>query len=281
MDEPRLDPVSRKWLSRLWKSRVAIVEAHKRETERKGQLVAEKGTVPVGTIVAVRLSPRELEQYPAKFAPTFNGPWAIVERFQNDSTYRVQDPRSGAVTRVTRDQFKVLDLPPQAEAGPGLPSLVVDQPAPTLRARVESVDPPPGPQGPDLPQEEEPSAHNCEPSTDPRLIENARRASSPEAPSSTAPYGLRRVASRRAREAEERMRRELDAERRRAGTAPFKQGASDMPSKATNGSKTSDTRRRVHFLKRTQYLPPRMRRQRYPTAQSPIVPNLKKTLRIH
>ena len=27
LDEPWLDPISRKWLSRLWKSRIAVVEA--------------------------------------------------------------------------------------------------------------------------------------------------------------------------------------------------------------------------------------------------------------
>ena len=196
----------------------------------------------------------------------------IIERFQNDSTYRVQDQRSGAVTRVTRDQFKVLDLPPQAETEPKLPSLVVDQPAPTPGVVTESADPPLGPSGRDLTQEAEPLTNHSEPPSGIGPTEDAQSAPSSEPPSSSAPYGFRRVASRRAREAEERMRRELDEEQRRAGTALSKQGASDMPSKELGGSKASHRRRRVRFLKRTQYLSPRVRRRRYPAAQGPSVP---------
>lgn len=68
LDELRLDLVVRKWLSRLWKSRLAIVEGHKRETDKKRRLSGERGTVLIRTIIAVQLSFRELEQHPAKFA---------------------------------------------------------------------------------------------------------------------------------------------------------------------------------------------------------------------
>lgn len=49
--------------------------------------------------------------------------------------------------RVPRDQSSVLDLPPQAEAEPRLPSLMVDQPARAQGVVSEGVDSPSGPQG--------------------------------------------------------------------------------------------------------------------------------------
>lgn len=59
--------------------RIVIFKVQKRDTDQKKRFLAKKGTVPVATIVAVRLSAKDLEHYPAKFASTFNDPCVTVE----------------------------------------------------------------------------------------------------------------------------------------------------------------------------------------------------------
>lgn len=117
LDEPRLDPLSVAWLARLWRARAHVYEAHARQEQRqREQCGSSKTVLPKGAIVAVRLSPADIAEYPAKVAPKWAGPWVVVEKFTNDKTYRVQDVVTKAERQVTRDQLKLLDLPEEIEA---------------------------------------------------------------------------------------------------------------------------------------------------------------------
>ncbi|PHJ23293.1 retrovirus-related pol polyprotein from transposon [Cystoisospora suis] len=116
LDEPRLDPVSVSWLERLWRSRLYVYEAHAMEEKRQKELCGSaRSLLPPGAIVAVRLSPADAGEYPAKLAPRWAGPWVVCERFGNDKTYKVRDVCTKAEKQVSRDQLKLLDLP--AEPG--------------------------------------------------------------------------------------------------------------------------------------------------------------------
>ena len=132
LDEPRLDATARLWLSRLWKARVAVYEAQLwLEAKRKEVLKTSTSAAPVGALVMVRLTPQDKAAFPAKFAPSYMGPWVVVERFTNGITYRVRDLVSAQQRQLTRDQFKVVDLPASVEGPPDpnsarLPRLVVN-----------------------------------------------------------------------------------------------------------------------------------------------------------
>ena len=119
LDEPRLDPTSGRWLTRLWKSRVLAYEAQA-EIEKRRREVAQKTDTPLptGTLVMLRLTPQEKAAYPSKFVPMYKGPWVIAERFPNGKTYRVRDLGSEEERQLTRDQFKVVDLPPENRITP-------------------------------------------------------------------------------------------------------------------------------------------------------------------
>ena len=67
--------------------------------------------LPLGTIVAVRLSPQDGSEYPNKLGPLYMGPWVVVERFTNGKTYRVRDLGTEQERQITRKQIKVLDVP--------------------------------------------------------------------------------------------------------------------------------------------------------------------------
>ena len=66
----------------------------------------------------LRLTPQEKAAYPSKFVPMYKGPWVIAERFPNGKTYRVRDLGSEEERQLTRDQFKVVDLPPENRSTP-------------------------------------------------------------------------------------------------------------------------------------------------------------------
>ena len=62
LDAPRLDAPSRGWHARLWPSRVHVHQAHVQETRRQKRFLEEPGAIlPKGTIVAVKLTPADLQ----------------------------------------------------------------------------------------------------------------------------------------------------------------------------------------------------------------------------
>ena len=78
----------------------------------------------------VKLTQQDKANYPGKFALSFMGPWVVVERFSNGVTYRVRDVACAEQLQLTRDQFKVADLPEVTDDGglsetPRLPRLVI------------------------------------------------------------------------------------------------------------------------------------------------------------
>lgn len=113
LDEPRLDPVSKRWLGRLWRARVACYQASMKEHEARKALVMTKGAkYPVGSVVAVKLTPNELKKLPMKFAPDFAGPYVIVTASADGLTYVCQHVLDDINRKVHRDQLKLLSLPP-------------------------------------------------------------------------------------------------------------------------------------------------------------------------
>ena len=80
--------------------------------------------LPVGTLVMIKLTPQEKAAYATKFAPIYKGPWVIAERFPNGKTYKVRDLGSEEERQLTRDQVKVVDIPPK---GRTVPELAVPQ----------------------------------------------------------------------------------------------------------------------------------------------------------
>ena len=112
LDEPRLDLESRRWLSRLWKSRVYVYERHAAHASACKEWVENSNAMlPIGTIVAVKLNPQDKTDYSSKLGPLYMGPWVVVERFTNGKTYRVRDLTTEQERQVARDQIKVLDIP--------------------------------------------------------------------------------------------------------------------------------------------------------------------------
>lgn len=109
----------------------------------------------------VRVTPLEKAAYPSKFVPLFKGPRVITERFANGKTYKARDLGSAEERQLTRDQFKVVDLPPprstppepQATSGAALRDLQVERgdesepiawlgsPTPSELAEAESPEP--------------------------------------------------------------------------------------------------------------------------------------------
>ena len=190
-----------------------VYEAQAREEERRRKVVECSTTrVPVGSLVLVRLSPQDRADYPSKFVPSFMGPWVVVEQFVNGTTYRVRDLAFTEERQVTKDQFKVLDLPgdlPDVETRPFAPLPRMNLPEYETRVgfveekdtgTVESV------------------STEVENSLGDQLVTEGDR--SPEKPVEPVPapverYGLRPVAVRRAQPAEERYANVLG----RAGTA--------------------------------------------------------------
>lgn len=132
LDEPRLDPISKQWLSRLWEARVSIYSAHMaEETRRRRLLESSNSQLPIGSLVAIKLRPNDLQQFKTKFAPKYMGPWLVIDRFENGLTYRVSDcsAREPTIRQVTRDQVKLLCLPPEegeAQDPSGLRSMYLD-----------------------------------------------------------------------------------------------------------------------------------------------------------
>ena len=119
LDEPRLDPTSGQWLKRLWKSRILAYEAQVQLEKRRREMAQKADTpLPVGTLVMIKLTPQEKAAYATKFAPLYKGPWVIAERFSNGKTYKVRDLGSEEERQLTRDQFKVVDIPPEGRTVP-------------------------------------------------------------------------------------------------------------------------------------------------------------------
>ena len=131
LDEPRLDSTSKQWLYRLWRSRVIVYEAQMRHEERRRKSVESSSTrVSIGTLMLVKLTQQDKADYPGKFAPSFMGPWVVVERLSNGVTYRLRDLESAEQRQLTRDRLKVVDFPDVTGDGgfseaPGLPRLII------------------------------------------------------------------------------------------------------------------------------------------------------------
>ena len=71
------------------------------------------------------------------------GPRVVVKRFSNNVTYRVRDLVSAEQRQLTRDQFKVVELPssfgaPEDPNSPFLPRLLVSDDA--VRVTVSAPD---------------------------------------------------------------------------------------------------------------------------------------------
>ncbi|PHJ20724.1 hypothetical protein CSUI_005425, partial [Cystoisospora suis] len=130
LDEPRLDPASKFGLHRLWRARVDTYEAHTRGELRRRKLLNESNSrIAVGTIVAISLSPRARASYPAKFTPRYAGPRVITESYSTGVTYKARDLATNEERQVTRNQFKLLDLPEEdGPRGPALPRVQMDTP---------------------------------------------------------------------------------------------------------------------------------------------------------
>ena len=137
------------------------------------------------------------------------GPWVVVERFSHNVTYRVRDLVSAEQRQLTRDQFKVVELPPRFEAPPGpndsfLPRLIVSDEA----VHVSESAPDEAHEALDVSLEDTPlpaTEGNYEQQESSPVTEEP--AAEPETR-----YGLRPVAVRRARAAE--LRYEAAAKRR-------------------------------------------------------------------
>ena len=81
--------------------------------------------LPEGTIVAVKLTPADLQCLPKKLAPRYSGTWVKLRTFGNDVTYSAVNPESKEVRQVSISQ-KVLELGdvPDTTAGEELPRWV-------------------------------------------------------------------------------------------------------------------------------------------------------------
>ena len=144
LDEPRLDDTAGPGLQRLWKARISVYEAQLwLETKRRDVLANSATLVPAGALVMIRLTPQDKADYPSKFSPTYMGPWVVVERSSKNVTYRVRDLVLAEQRQLTRDQFKVMELPSSfgAPADPNssfLPRLPVSDDA--VRVTVSAPD---------------------------------------------------------------------------------------------------------------------------------------------
>lgn len=116
LDEPRLEPVARQWLSRLWRARVACYRANMREHEERKKLLSQvKVVYPPGSVVAVKLTPHEIRQLPTKFAPEYTGPYVVKEARDEGLNYVLEHPIDNSLRRVHLRQLKLLSLPPGPE----------------------------------------------------------------------------------------------------------------------------------------------------------------------
>ena len=110
LDTPRLDAPSRGWLDRLWRSRLHIYKGHMAEARCRKELIARPGAkLPAATIVAVKLTPADLQDLSQKLAPRYSGPWVTLRTFDNRVTYSVVNPESKEVRQVPISQMEVLE----------------------------------------------------------------------------------------------------------------------------------------------------------------------------
>ncbi|PHJ17870.1 hypothetical protein CSUI_008312 [Cystoisospora suis] len=97
-----------------------------REDARKKNPIHQDGSrVPMGSVVAIRLSLPEKDGSPEKFTPMYAGPWMAMEDGPKGITYKVRDAVTREERQVTRTQFKLSDIPDDATAEPTLPRLRV------------------------------------------------------------------------------------------------------------------------------------------------------------
>ena len=68
--------------------------------------------LPEGAIVAVKLTPVDLQGLSKKLAPRYSGPWVTLRTFDNGVTYSVVNSESNDVRQVPISQMKVLQRPP-------------------------------------------------------------------------------------------------------------------------------------------------------------------------
>ena len=145
IDIPPLDPSSRGWLDRLWKARMDVYSVHMKEAKRRQKILESPGAkLPNGTVVAIRLTPAELNGVSNKLAPKYAGPWVVVECFENGTTYKVRCPTWGQERQVPRSRLKILELNSELETPPGteLPRWVAPwSGSSTTDANREAVEP--------------------------------------------------------------------------------------------------------------------------------------------
>ena len=80
--------------------------------EKRRKFVESSSTrVPVGTLVLIKLTQQDKVDYPSKFVPSFTGPWIFAEQVTNGVTHSVRHLASTEQRQLTRDRFKVVDLP--------------------------------------------------------------------------------------------------------------------------------------------------------------------------
>ena len=144
LDMPVLDTTSRKWLDRLWKARMDVYRVHLEMTKKRREILDSPGVrLPNETIVAVKLTPTDLQGLSSKLAPKYAGPWVVVECFENGTTYKVRCPITGNVRQVPRNKLKVLDLPEHLGTRPGdeLPRWVAPWSGRSIQASREVEEP--------------------------------------------------------------------------------------------------------------------------------------------
>lgn len=125
MGHGRLPPAERVWLETLWAARRKVYEAQLREVHRRQEIIDRKDLrMPVGSWVAVRLSPDEKKDCPAKFAPSWGGPWEVVKCLSNGVTYQVRHPLNSAIRQVHVRHLKLLQLPAEEASAAKEPTVV-------------------------------------------------------------------------------------------------------------------------------------------------------------
>ena len=97
---------------------MVIAKAHGNETTLNRAIGSEGNYAGLKT-VALRCSPHEFEQCPARFAPSYTKSWVAIERFRSTSTRTVQDSRSAVIMQMASDRFEIFDLLLLAKDDPG------------------------------------------------------------------------------------------------------------------------------------------------------------------
>ncbi|KAL8440062.1 hypothetical protein Efla_004046 [Eimeria flavescens] len=104
-------PPSKRWLERLWAAGVQVYQEHMKAANKRKRLLREPGTIlPRGPVVAIKLTPKELQGISRKLAPRYSRPWTVPRVLENGTTYCVQDPVTHEEKEAPRERVKVLGL---------------------------------------------------------------------------------------------------------------------------------------------------------------------------